>query len=88
MVWAGAVIEEARRLGVRLSKADCDEALEKADPDELVLSEPEPEFALLPMVLEACRAPLPGGFTTPMHACGDALAARLHKAPGAVVHCG
>ena len=61
----GAVIEEARRLGVRLSKADCDEALEKAEPDELLLSEPEPEFALLPLVLEACRAPLPGGWRRP-----------------------
>ena len=28
----------------------------------------------------------PPGFTTPMHACGEELAARLARARGAVVH--
>lgn len=31
---------------------------------------------------------LPAGFTTPLHACGEALVARLGRAKGATVQCG
>ena len=40
-------------------------------------------------MLECARgaAALPPGFTTPMHACGDVLVARLKAAKGVTVEC-
>ena len=48
---------------------------------------PDPRWDALQESMHETAAALPPGFTTPMHACGDVLVARLKAAKGVTVEC-